>query len=54
MKQIIISIWIALLTLPVFAQQQMQAKVVLDKTAATFEKAGGICCLLYTSDAADD
>ena len=28
MKQIIISIWIALLTLPVFAQQQMQAKVV--------------------------
>mgnify|MGYP003243357332 CR=1 FL=1 len=34
MKQIIISIWIALLTLPVFAQQQMQAKVVLDKTAA--------------------
>lgn len=42
MKQIIISIWIALLTLPVFAQQQMQAKVVLDKTAATFEKAGGI------------
>ena len=43
MKQIIISIWIALLTLPVFAQQQMQAKVVLDKTAATFEKAGGIC-----------
>jgi len=42
MKQIIISIWIALLTLPVFAQQQMQAKVVLDKTAATFEKTGGI------------
>ena len=42
MKQIIISIWIALLTLPVFAQQQMQAKVVLDKMAATFEKAGGI------------
>ena len=41
MKQIIISIWIALLTLPVFAQQQMQAKVVLDKTAATFGKAGG-------------
>ena len=41
MKQIIISIWIALLALPVFAQQQMQAKVVLDKTA-TFEKAGGI------------
>ena len=30
MKQIIISIWIALLTLPVFAQQQQsQAKVVL-------------------------
>lgn len=42
MKPIIFSILIALLTLPVFAQQQSQAKVVLDNTAAVFEKAGGI------------
>ena len=42
MKQIIISIWIALLTLPVFAQKQAQAKLMLDKTAAAFEKAGGV------------
>lgn len=42
MKPIIFSILIALLTLPVFAQQQSQAKVVLDNTAAAFEKAGGI------------
>lgn len=42
MKQIIFGIWIALLAFPVFAQQQMQAKVVLDKTADKFEKAGGI------------
>lgn len=31
-----------LLTLPVVAQQQAQAKAVLDKTKAVFEKAGGI------------
>lgn len=42
MKQYIFSIFMALLTLPVFAQQQAQAKIVLDKTAAVFEKAGGV------------
>lgn len=42
MKRYIISIFIALLTLPALAQQQAQAKVVLDKTAALFEKAGGV------------
>ncbi|MEG1564478.1 MAG: LolA-like putative outer membrane lipoprotein chaperone [Bacteroides sp.] len=29
-------------TLPLFAQQQAEAKVVLDRTAAAFEKAGGV------------
>lgn len=42
MKTCIFSILIALLTLPVFAQQQAQAKVVLDKTTAAFQKAGGV------------
>lgn len=42
MRNYIFSILIALLTLPVFGQQQMQAKAVLDKTAAAFEKAGGV------------
>ena len=36
MKQIIISIWISLLTLTVFAPQQMKAQVALVKTAAQF------------------
>lgn len=42
MERYIFSILIALLTLPVFAQRQAQAKVILDKTASAFEKAGGI------------
>ena len=43
MRKYIFSILIALLTLPVIAQQQQsQAKVVLDKTAEVFRKAGGI------------
>lgn len=42
MRNFIFSIFIVLLTLPVFAQQQTQAKAVLDKTAATFEKAAGV------------
>lgn len=42
MKRIIFSIFVALLTLSVVAQQQAQAKVVLDKTKAVFEKAGGV------------
>lgn len=42
MRRYIFSVLIALLTLPVLAQQQAQAKVVLDKTAAAFTKAGGI------------
>lgn len=43
MIRTIFSVLIALLvTLPVFAQQQAQAKAVLDKTAAAFDKAGGI------------
>lgn len=42
MRKYIFSIWIALLTLPVFGQQQAQAKAVLDKTAAAFEKAAGV------------
>lgn len=43
MKKYIFSILIALLTtLPVLAQKQAQAKLVLDKTAAAFEKAGGV------------
>lgn len=42
MERYIFTILIALLTLPVFAQQQAQAKAVLDKTVAAFEQAGGI------------
>lgn len=42
MSKYIFSILIALLTLPAFAQQQVQAKAVLDKTATAFEKAGGV------------
>ena len=43
MKKYIFNILIALLTtLPVLAQKQAQAKLVLDKTAAAFEKAGGV------------
>lgn len=42
MKRYIFSIFVALLTLPVLAQQQEQAKVVLDKTAAAFKAAGGV------------
>lgn len=39
MKKYIFNILIALLTtLPVLAQKQAQAKLVLDKTAAAFEK----------------
>lgn len=42
MKRFAFSVLIALLTLPVFAQQQVQAKVVLDRAAAVFRKAGGV------------
>lgn len=42
MGKYIFSILMALLTLPVFAQKQAQAKLMLDKTAAAFEKAGGV------------
>lgn len=42
MKSILFSILIALFTLPVFAQQQAQAKAVLDKTATLFNTAGGV------------
>lgn len=42
MKKYIFSVLIALLTLPVVAQHQSQAKVVLDKTAAAFRNAGGV------------
>ena len=42
MNKYIFSILLALLSLPVFAQKQTQAKLVLDKTAAAFEKAGGV------------
>lgn len=42
MRRYIFSVLIALLALPVLAQQQAQAKVVLDKTAAAFRKSGGI------------
>lgn len=42
MNKCIFSVVIALLTLPVFAQSQSQAKVVLDKVAANFRQAGGI------------
>lgn len=42
MKRFTFSVLIALLTLPVFAQQQVQAKVVLDRAAAAFRHAGGV------------
>ncbi|WP_294481152.1 LolA-like putative outer membrane lipoprotein chaperone [uncultured Bacteroides sp.] len=43
MRKYIFSLLIALLSLPVTAQQQQsQAKVVLDKTAEAFRKAGGV------------
>mgnify|MGYP002588404554 FL=1 len=43
MKKYIFSVLIALLSLPVIAQQQQsQAKVILDKTAEVFRKAGGV------------
>ena len=43
MRKYIFSVLIALLSLPVIAQQQQsQAKVVLEKTAEAFKKAGGV------------
>lgn len=42
MKKYIFSLLIALLSLPMFAQQQAQAKVILDKTASAFRNAGGV------------
>lgn len=42
MKRFAFSVLIALLTLPAFAQQQVQTKVVLDRAAAVFRKAGGV------------
>ena len=43
MKKYIFSVLIALLSLPVIAQQQqLQAKAVLDKMAEAFRKAGGV------------
>lgn len=43
MRKNILCVLIALLSLPVIAQQQQpQAKAVLDKTAETFNKAGGV------------
>lgn len=43
MKKYIFGVLIALLSLPVIAQQQQsQAKAVLDKTAESFRKAGGV------------
>lgn len=43
MKKYIFGVLIALLSLPVIAQQQQsQAKAVLDKTAEAFRKAGGV------------
>ena len=43
MRKYIFSVLIALLSLPVIAQQQQsQASVVLDRTAESFRKAGGI------------
>lgn len=42
MNKYIFSILLALLSLLVFAQKQTQAKLVLDKTAAAFEKGGGV------------
>lgn len=42
MRRFTFSVLIALLTLPVFAQQQVQAKVVLDCVAAAFRNAEGV------------
>lgn len=43
MRKYIFSVLIALLSLPVIAQQQQsQAKAVLEKTAEAFKKAGGV------------
>lgn len=42
MKKYIFSILMALLSLPLVAQQSLQAKDVLDKTVAAFRKAGGV------------
>lgn len=42
MRKYIFSVLIALLSLPVVAQQQSQAKAVLDKTAEAFQKVGGV------------
>lgn len=42
MRRFAFSVLIALLTLPAFAQQQVQAKVVLDRAAAVFRNAGGV------------
>ena len=43
MRKYIFSVLIALLSLPVIAQQQQsQAKSILDKTAEAFRKAGGV------------
>ncbi len=42
MGKYIFTVLIVLLLLPVSAQQQSQAKVVLDKTAEAFRKAGGV------------
>ena len=43
MRKYIFSVLIALLSLPVIAQQQQsQAKAVLDRTADAFRKAGGV------------
>ena len=50
MRKYIFSVLIALLSLPVIAQQQQsQAKAVLDKTAEAFRKAGGLASLIKTS-----
>ncbi len=42
MKKNLLIYILMLLALPVWAQQQPKAKVVLDKTAAAFRKAGGV------------
>ncbi len=42
MKKLLFVYILVLLALPVMAQQQAQAKTVLDKAAATFRKAGGV------------
>ena len=48
MRKYIFSVLIALLSLPVIAQQQQsQAKVILDKTAEAFRKAGGVKVACY-------